>query len=146
MDINTAIAEVLKNALIVDGLARGLREAAKVNYVLRYRLSLSPTSYLSISSFPPSWKGFFSYSLSLSLSLSPLFSPIFSYSLIKSFFSDFSPAPKSYFYFRLLTNVRLCCACCRRTATSRCTRSWSPPSAWSTTSLSSRLERKLLDV
>ena len=74
MDINTAIAEVLKNALIVDGLARGLREAAKVNYVLRYRLSLSPTSYLSISSFPLSWKGFFSYSLFLSLApLLPLF-------------------------------------------------------------------------
>ena len=30
MDINTAIAEVLKQALIADGLARGLREAAKV--------------------------------------------------------------------------------------------------------------------
>merc|ERR1712131_62244 len=29
MDINTAIAEVLKQALIADGLARGLREAAK---------------------------------------------------------------------------------------------------------------------
>ena len=85
MDINTAIAEVLKNALIVDGLARGLREAAKVNYVLRYRLSLSPTSYLSISSFPLSWKGFF-LTLSLSFSLSPLFSPFFSYSRIISFF------------------------------------------------------------
>merc|ERR1712000_744086 len=29
MDINTAIQEVLKQALIADGLARGLREAAK---------------------------------------------------------------------------------------------------------------------
>merc|ERR1712126_158286 len=29
MDINKAIAEVLKQALIADGLARGLREAAK---------------------------------------------------------------------------------------------------------------------
>merc|ERR1711908_34765 len=29
MDINTAIQEVLKQALIGDGLARGLREAAK---------------------------------------------------------------------------------------------------------------------
>merc|ERR1719507_2212884 len=29
MGINEAIAEVLKNALIADGLARGLREAAK---------------------------------------------------------------------------------------------------------------------
>ncbi len=30
MDINTAIAEVLKQALIADGLARGIRECAKV--------------------------------------------------------------------------------------------------------------------
>ena len=30
MDINTAIQEVLKQALIADGLARGVREAAKV--------------------------------------------------------------------------------------------------------------------
>ena len=29
MDINTAIQEVLKQALIADGLARGVREAAK---------------------------------------------------------------------------------------------------------------------
>ena len=29
MDINTAIQEVLKQALITDGLARGVREAAK---------------------------------------------------------------------------------------------------------------------
>lgn len=29
MDINTATQEVLKNALIHDGLARGLHEAAK---------------------------------------------------------------------------------------------------------------------
>merc|ERR1712059_43334 len=29
MDINTAIQEVLKQALIADGLARGLRESAK---------------------------------------------------------------------------------------------------------------------
>merc|ERR1712072_137326 len=29
MDLNTAIQEVLKQALIADGLARGLREAAK---------------------------------------------------------------------------------------------------------------------
>jgi len=29
MDINTAIAEVLKQALIADGLARGIRECAK---------------------------------------------------------------------------------------------------------------------
>ena len=29
MDINTALQEVLKNALIHDGLARGLHEAAK---------------------------------------------------------------------------------------------------------------------
>lgn len=29
MDINTAIQEVLKNALIHDGLSRGLHEAAK---------------------------------------------------------------------------------------------------------------------
>lgn len=32
MDINTAIAEVLKQALIADGLARGLRESAKVQF------------------------------------------------------------------------------------------------------------------
>ena len=30
MDINTAIQEVLKQALITDGLARGVREASKV--------------------------------------------------------------------------------------------------------------------
>jgi len=29
MDINTATMEVLKNAMIHDGLARGLHEAAK---------------------------------------------------------------------------------------------------------------------
>ena len=89
MDINTAIAEVLKNALIVDGLARGLREAAKVNYVLRYRLSLSPTSYLSISSFPLSWKGFFSYSFSISLSLSRPSSPPFSLTVVLYHFFRF---------------------------------------------------------
>jgi len=37
MDINTAIAEVLKQALIADGLARGLREAAKV-FKLTFKL------------------------------------------------------------------------------------------------------------
>lgn len=29
MDVNTALQEVLKTALIHDGLARGIREAAK---------------------------------------------------------------------------------------------------------------------
>lgn len=29
MDVNTALPEVLKTALIHDGLARGIREAAK---------------------------------------------------------------------------------------------------------------------
>ena len=37
MDVNTALQEVLKTALIHDGLARGIREAAKAldKYVFR---------------------------------------------------------------------------------------------------------------
>lgn len=39
MDVNTALQEVLKTALIHDGLARGIREAAKAldKYVCRAR-------------------------------------------------------------------------------------------------------------
>lgn len=38
MDVNTALPEVLKTALIHDGLARGIREAAKAldKYVAPY--------------------------------------------------------------------------------------------------------------